>query len=270
MIQWYRKPPSWFVPLFGYEHCSEYDGYLCGIAVRLRTDFILASSVSILIMTEQMNRSSTPGGPPGFFKFQAPDEVNVLEQNNDDWEYVPDFRYSLMGNIGLYRASVRRELGGIYPIRRRYPITNSTVFEREARKGITNCRLLSYNNIGEDGKKFEKPIRKFSAIPLVIDQPCDVKHMCVMRVDPDRKDLDDGLCGYYAEMGAPVVCGSEDQRAIRYLVTNVHVRDVETNCTPTFDVLYLPHFIDYLGEEMRRYESLPKPKIQNPILRMPG
>jgi hypothetical protein len=70
---------EWTTPFIGVERCSELNGYLCGIGIRLGK-----YGVSVLRITESLSRlCKQHAEPPGAFRFGQTAEVDISRPNAD-------------------------------------------------------------------------------------------------------------------------------------------------------------------------------------------
>jgi hypothetical protein len=132
------------------QQCRQYDGYLCGIGIRLgKYGYFLASATSVLRITESLSERNTHG-PPGVFRFGSPTQVDISKPDNDaeGSRYKPRFIKMYVHNIGVYKTQPHEFLlRRPYEARRTFLPRNLAVAPLRSDQGeAENCMVLSYGD----------------------------------------------------------------------------------------------------------------------------
>jgi hypothetical protein len=94
----------WFMPIYGVGMCSKFDGYLCGIGIRVGThSYFLASATSVSRVVDILNEKKEDAGPGVFGIDRVHEEIDVSTRNDGDGSYwAPEFKDMVNHNIGVY------------------------------------------------------------------------------------------------------------------------------------------------------------------------
>lgn len=200
------------MPMFGARTCTATDGHICGIGVRVRAEYFLASNRAMAEVNLGLNLSNSPFGAPGVFKFNAPLEIDISQINKDGWQWAPQHVKTYQGDIGLYRAAVRssarhdvaNNVQWIPEAKDRHPLATPVRLETELNKSLSPCKLITYGAKEYASDCIKRPNRKLTAI----------------RVEK-----------------APIVCGEGSQETVQFIVghmpANLVASDGRVNVTAT-------------------------------------
>jgi hypothetical protein len=244
----------WFMPMFGVELCSNIDGYLCGVGVRVGTKaYFLASYTSVNRTLDTLNAHSEDAGP-GVFDFGSPGRVDISKRNlGDGSRWRPEFRRMIRHNIGLY-VVYKRSLGTLMP-ETGYPNKVSAPLQTKKGEIKKDCFLLSYGHKRDGGDGIGAPMRYKNYVPVrrikCEDYSCNME---TVRGKDDSGNLGGYICGILSELGAPVVCGYGPEETVDYIVSEVEIYP-KSNCTYDFKALEVSGYGQDIIDQVAKWEK---------------
>jgi hypothetical protein len=248
----------WLMPMFGVEMCSEIDGYLCGIGIRVGTTaYFLASVVSAGQVTSTLRAYFADAGP-GVFDLGAPDRIDISQPNDGDSSYWrPEFKQMIGHNIGLFQIYVRKA-GFFLMAEGGYPNKVSAPLQTKESEFKKDCFLLSYGHRKDGDRGIDAPMRYKNYVPVkrikCNDYLCDMETV----IDIVGGGNPGGyICGAYSELGAPIVCGYGPEETVDYIVSEVETTS-GSNCSNDFKALEVSGYGQKIIDQVAKWEKYDK------------
>jgi hypothetical protein len=261
-VQGYRVKSGfdypWLMPMFGVKMCSDVDGYLCGIGIRVGTKaYFLAAVAAASRVTDTLNEVKEDAGP-GVFGIEAPRRIDISKPYDGDGSYWrPEFKEMIDHNVGVYQIFVRK-VGFFLMAEGGYPNKVSAPLQTKKGEIKKDCRLLSYGH-GEDGDKgIDAPMRHLNFVPVKRIK-CK-NYLCDMETVTDIVDGGNPggyICGIHSDLGAPIVCGYGPEKTVDYIVTVVEITP-KFNCSSEFKALEVSGYGQEIIDKVAEWEKYDK------------
>jgi hypothetical protein len=248
----------WFMPMFGVKMCSNVDGYLCGIGIRVGTKaYFLAAATAASRVSETLNEVNEDAGP-GVFGIDAPKRIDISKRPNGDGSYwKPEFKQMVRHNIGVYQIYVRK--AGFFSMAEGgYPNKVSAPLQTKKGEIKKDCFLLSYGHGNDGDEGIEAPMRYKNYVPVKRIKCND--HLCDMKTETDTvggANPGGFICGIYSELGAPIVCGYGPEETVDYIVSEVD-KNSNSNCTSRFKALEVSGYGQKIIDNVAKWEEYDK------------